>query len=192
MNKLILFFLIGLYSDFVRFKRRLVMNWLYCFLLTVFIWRRIVIEVGLVIFLVFRTIRFLFFFRKGLLKFLIVVIRDFTFLKNDIWKFFCILWWFVFWISIFVVIEFLNSFISFVIFGFDIIYRRRVLGFLVRFIVLIFFLIILLFCLCVWSIVIVENRFGVLWIANNFFLNWRKIFGVVCWSVFIFRRWTGS
>ena len=112
LNKLTLFLLIGSYSDFVRFKRRSVMNWLHCSLPTASIWRRIVTAAGPAVSLVSRTMRSSLSSRKELPKSSIVVKRDFTSLENDTWKLLCTSWWSAPWTSTSVVIEASNSLTS--------------------------------------------------------------------------------
>ena len=192
LNKLTLFLLIGSYSDFVRFKRRSVMNWLHCCLPMASIWHKIVTAVGPAISLVSITIRSSLSSRKGLPKSSIVVTRDFMSLKNDTWELLCTSWWSAPWTSTSVVIEASNSLTSLAVSGPDIIHRRRALGFSVRPTAPPSPLTIPLFCSCAWQIAIAENRLGDLWTVKNPFSNWRKTPGAVCWSALVSRRWTWS
>lgn len=162
-----LFLVIGSRRGVFRFISRFLRNVLYCFIFVFFIWRILDIFYWFVIILVSRTVSFVFFLLNGLLRFLKNCISDLIFLWNVVWKFFSVSWWNLDFGFVFGVAYVSNSFISGVILGLDSIYLWRVLGFFVRFIALFFFLIIVLFCLWVWSMTIVENLVFVLAIVNK-------------------------
>lgn len=72
------------------FKERcLEMNVLYCFFFKDLMWCNLDIVGFFVIIFILSVKRLLVFFKKGFFKFFIVVVKEFIFLKNEIWKFLC-------------------------------------------------------------------------------------------------------